>query len=287
MDSRENLAPDDPESLKAAVRESWTRRSNAWDRWADHIAELAARLNQPLLDAARLAPGQNVLDLASGTGEPALTSARRVGPDGVVTATDLVPEMLASARRRAADAGLDNLRFEIADMEALPFAAARFDRVVCRFGVMFCPRADAAFAEARRVLRPGGRAAFMVWGPRADNTMFEVVQTVAPEFVETPAFTGALTPFRFGEPGALEAALAEAGFDRVEEREIRFAPTPPRGSRFWRHNLEMSFGGRLDALAPDRRAALDAALDEAFARYLDGEVYRIAAHARIGVGDAA
>ncbi|MFQ5958413.1 MAG: class I SAM-dependent methyltransferase [Alphaproteobacteria bacterium] len=278
--------PGDAEALKAAVRDGWQKKSGAWNRWADHIAELAERLNAPLLDAAELAPGQAVLDLASGAGEPALSIARRIALGGTVTATDLVPDMLAGAKRRAAAAGLENLRFEIADMEALPFADAAFDRVVCRFGIMFCPRAHAALAEARRVLKPGGRAAFLVWGPRADNTMFEVVQTIAPDFVDATPFTAELTPFRFGEAGALAAALADAGFADVEERVLRFTPTPPAGSRFWQHNLEMSFGTALEALAPARRAALDAALDEAFARYLDGDVYRIAAHARIGVGDS-
>ena len=177
----------DPASLKAIVRANWTARSTAWDRWSDTIAQLAQRMNAPLLDAADLAPGQAVLDLASGIGEPALDIARRVGETGVVTATDMVPAMLVGARRRAAEAKLANIRFEIVDMEALPFADAAFDRVLCRFGIMFSPSADVALAEARRVLVPGGRAAYMVWGPRVDNTIFEVVQTVGAGFVAPPA----------------------------------------------------------------------------------------------------
>ena len=114
--------PTDPDALKAAVKENWTTKSVAWNRWADVIAELAERLSDPLLDAAEVAPGQAVLDLASGIGEPALSCARRIGDTGRVTATDLVPEMLAGARRRAAEDGLANIDFEIADMEALPFA---------------------------------------------------------------------------------------------------------------------------------------------------------------------
>lgn len=278
--------PADAETVKAEVRACWTAKSAAWERRADDIADLAERLNEPLLEAADLAPGQNVLDLASGVGEPALSIARRVGDGGRVTATDLVPEMLDGARRRAAEAGLGNLRFEIADMEALPFADAAYDRVVCRFGIMFCPGPEAAFAEARRVLRPGGRAAFLVWGPREDNTLFEVVQTIAPEFIEASPFTGDLTPFRFGAAGMLGEAMRAASFAGVEEREVRFTPTPPAGSGFWRHNVEMSFGTALDALSPKRRAALDAALEEAFADYLDGDVFRIAAHVRVGAGTA-
>lgn len=287
MNANDILSPDDPEALKAAVRAGWIAKSDAWNRWAEQIAELAARLNEPLIEAARLAPGHEVLDLASGIGEPALMLAQRVAPDGRVTATDLVPEMLAGAKRRAAEAGIGNMRFEIADMEALPFDDDAFDRVVCRFGIMFCPRAEQALAEARRVLRPEGRAAFMVWGPREDNTLFDVVQTVAPEFVPAPPFAGALTPFRFGDAGSLAAAMEAAGFAEVEEIELRFAPTPPAGSQFWRQNLEMSFGTALDALSADERAALDDALAAAFERYRDGDVYRLEAHTRIGIGAAA
>ncbi len=287
MNANDVSPPDDPEALKAAVREGWTVKSEAWNRWADHLAELAARLNEPLIAAAEIAPGQEVLDLASGIGEPALTTARRVAPGGRVTATDLVPEMLAGAKRRAAEAGIDNMRFEIADMEALPFDDAAFDRVMCRFGIMFCPRADRALAEARRVLRPGGRAAFMVWGPREDNTLFDVVQRVAPDFVPAPPFAGELTPFRFGVAGSLADAMRAAGFAEVEEQELRFAPTPPAGGPFWRQNLEMSFGRLLDQLSDDERAALDAALERAFEPYRDGDVYRLEAHTRIGVGKAA
>ncbi len=282
----EPAAAVDADALKAAVRDGWQNKSGAWNRWADHIAELAERLNAPLLDAADLAPGQAVLDLASGAGEPALSIARRIAAGGTVTATDLVPDMLAGAKRRASAAGLGNLRFEFADMEALPFADAAYDRVVCRFGIMFCPQAHAALAEARRVLKAGGRAAFMVWGPRADNSMFEVVQAIAPEFIDAPPFVADLDPFRFGDEGALAAALGDAGFASVEEHALRFTPAPPAGSRFWQHNLEMSFGAALEALAPERRAALDAALDDGFLRDLDGDVCRIVAHARIGTGIA-
>ncbi len=272
--------------LKAAQHKDWTARSAAWDRWSDTIAQLAQRMNAPLLEAADLAPGQAVLDLASGIGEPALDIARRVGETGVVTATDMVPEMLAGARRRAAEAKLANMRFEIVDMEALPFADAAFDRILCRFGIMFSPRVDVALGEARRVLVPGGRAAYMVWGPRADNTVFEVVQTVGAGFVAPPAPAGALTQFHFGEAGSLGALMRAAGFAEVEERELRFAPTPPAGSRFWAPNVEMSFGATLEALSPARRAALDAAIEDAFEAYLDGDVYRITAHARVATGVA-
>lgn len=274
----------DAPELKELVRADWSDRGAAWDRWADDLATLADRFNQPLLDAAGVGPGQRVLDLASGAGEPALTIAGRVGGGGSVTATDLVPEMLAGARRRAALAGLDNIDFELADMEALPFGESTFDRVICRFGIMFAPRPETAMAESRRVLRPGGRAAFMFWGPRQDTTMFDVMWTVI-EKVWGPAedmFT--FPPFRFGTAGTLERMMAAAGFADCREIEHRFQGEVPAGAPFWRPQLEMTFGPHLEAMSEADRATLEQAIAEAFARISSGEKLRLDAHVRVAVG---
>ena len=268
---------------KAEVARNWKVRSRAWNHWAAHMERMAERFNQPLLDAAEVSAGQRLLDLASGVGEPALSAARRVGPEGSVTATDLVPEMLDGARRRAAEAGLDNMEFRVADMEALPFDDAAFDRLTCRFGIMFCPEPVSALKEACRVLRAGGRAAWMVWGPLSDTTMFNVIQhqVRAALGLDPP---GDLPQFRFGSAGLLSEMLASAGFAEVGERELRFTPRPSRGERFWQAPMEMSFGAELAELSDAERAEVDGQVEEAFSEFLDGGEYRLAAHVRIGTG---
>jgi len=268
---------------KNAVARDWRLRAPAWKRWAPVVERMAERFNRPLIEAAAIAPGLRVLDLASGVGEPALTIAREVGPEGRVVATDLLDEMLDGTRQRAAEAGLAQLSAEVADMEALPFADASFDRVTCRFGLMFAPDPALALGEALRVLVPGGRGAWMVWGPMADTTLFAVIQREVRAFLDL-APAPDLPQFSFGTPGRLERLLREAGFADVEEREIRFDATPKAGSRFWEANVEMSFAADLAALEPDRRAALDAHIERAFAAHLDGDQYRVAAHARVGTG---
>ncbi len=273
-------------TMKEGVRADWTARGAAWDRWADEIAALSDRFNQPLLDAAGIALGQTVLDIASGAGEPALAIARRVGTQGRVTATDLVPEMLAGARRRAAAAGLDNIDFEIADMEDLPFPERGFERLVCRFGIMFSPRPEVALAEARRVLAPGGRAAYLIWGPLEDTTMFKVMWSVMERFLGPPEENFTYPPFRFGEPGTMAAMMSAQGFAAVDESELRFRPEVAAELPFWRPQLEMSFAPRVEGLSRARREQLEAAIVEAFAPYRHGEVYRLEAHVRIARGDA-
>ena len=274
---------DDPE-LKELVRADWSNRGAAWDRWADELAAMADRFNQPLLDAADVRPGQRVLDLASGAGEPALTIAGRVGGEGRVTATDLVPEMLAGARRRAALAGFDNIDFELADMEALPFDEGTFDRVICRFGIMFAPRPETAMAESRRVLRPGGRAAYLFWGPRQDTTMFDVMWTVIEKVWGPTEDMFTFPPFRFSKAGTLERMMAAAGFADCQEIEHRFQGEVPADAPFWKPQLEMTFGPHLEAMSEADRATLEQAIVEAFARKSSGELLRLEAHVRVALG---
>lgn len=279
------LPPPGPD--KALTREDWTSRATYWDRRADQMAEMANRFNQPLIDAAGIAAGHRVLDLASGVGEPALGIARRVGETGSVTATDLVPEMLAGGRRRAAEAGLDNIEFRIVDMEEMPFEDESFDRVTCRFGLMFVPDPVRALGEARRVLVPGGRAAFMVWGPLEDTTNFRVFRAAAAEvFADDEEPHGFSTPFRLGETGTLASLFESAGFSAVEERELRFTPQVPVDRPFWRPNLDMSLGPRLESSSEDERRALEAAIRKHLEAYRDGAVYKLTAHIRIGLGTA-
>ena len=227
------------------VRADWAARGRHWDRRSDELAEQAARMNAPLIEAAAIAPGQQVCDIATGAGEPALSVAALVGGDGRVFATDLCPEMMLGARRRAAAQGLGNIAFRTADMLALPDADGVFDRVICRFGLMFCPAPAQAAAEAARVLKPGGRAAYLVWGLRAETTMFTVFVAAA-ESVLGPLDTvdgiDLVRPFALGAPGALSAALTDGGLAEAEERAVHFAPRVPAAGRFWQAQFDMTFG---------------------------------------------
>lgn len=267
------------------VRREWSARARFWDRQADTVAGMADRFNQPLIDAAGILPGMTVLDLASGAGEPALQIARLLGPEGRLMATDLVPEMLAVARRRAAAQGLGNIEFHEADMQALPFADAAFDRVTCRFGIMSCPDAGRAMAETHRVLRPGGRAAFMVWGPRANTTIFVVFAAAAEAVFGPEPGVNLKRAFRFGEAGSLTGPMTAAGFDQVSEIELRFSPKIPTGRPFWLPQQDMMFGARLQQATAAEAEALDRAIREGMERHVRDGAWHLEAHARIVTGE--
>jgi ubiquinone/menaquinone biosynthesis C-methylase UbiE len=174
-------------------------------------ATLRAGLNAALLDAAALAPGLAVLDLASGPGVLAREAATHV-PGGRVVASDIAEGALAEGRRRAPEA---SLLFAAADAERMTFADGSFDRVLCGLGLMFFPDAPRALAEMRRVLKPGGRAVFSVWGEEARAPLVAcALQCI--RRVLSPPRAGRLSPFRFGEAALLRRMLEEAGFGGVE-----------------------------------------------------------------------
>lgn len=275
-------SPDAAPPDAARERDRWAASADAWDRWADPMADLADKLNRPLLDAAGLTEGHRLLDLASGAGEPALSAARRAGPDGLVVGSDLVPGMMAGAVRRARSVEGPAPTFTAADMTALPFADAAFDGVTCRFGIMFVPGVDSALREVRRVLRPGGKAAFMVWGPRAGNGLFaEIGDVVADHLGED----GSLDPlFRFAKPGLLSEVMRAAGFAETSETDLTPVRKAPAGQPFWRAALDMSFGHRLGGLSAERRKALEQDIAKRFdAQAVDG-IVPVPSHARIVVG---
>jgi SAM-dependent methyltransferase len=135
---------------------------NVWGRVDYHpIAVRDVVVSEQLARVADVHSGECVLDVAAGSGNTALAAARR---GGQVTATDLVPNLLEIASRRAAVEGLE-VRVQVADAQDLPFEDGSFDVVLSSFGVMFAPDQQRAADELIRVCRPGGRIGLANWTP--------------------------------------------------------------------------------------------------------------------------
>lgn len=238
MDARGNGGVD----YKEAMREQWSGAAGMWSKWNEKFAVQTREATELVVRAAELSPGMRVLDLASGTGEPALRLARTVGPDGRVVATDLVPEMLAAARQKALSLGVSNLEFCEADAEHLPFAHAAFDRVTCRFGLMFFPDVAKALTEIHRVLKPGGQVAFLVWGTYEQNPWFCAMLDPFLKHVKLPpAPPDAPGPFRFADEAKFAATLAAARFREIRTHTHRVSwPWPGSAEEAWEAKRELS-----------------------------------------------
>jgi SAM-dependent methyltransferase len=174
-------------------------------------------VTQALVEFANPSPGMKVLDLAGGTGEPAITIASRVGPTGHVTALDLSADLLAIAASRARDRGYANFVTQQADAHSLPFADNSFELGTSRFGVMFFNDVQRALRELHRVLKPAARACFVAWGPFEQPYWSSTIGMVHKR-VGGPLLTdGGPNPFRFADPGSLSDAFRRGGFADIQE----------------------------------------------------------------------
>jgi SAM-dependent methyltransferase len=136
---------------------------------------------------------------------------------GTVTATEVNPGPLAAAAVHARQSGISNIQFHVADAQQLPFEDAAFDRVTCRFGVMFFPDPLAAMRETHRVLRPRGRVALVAWGS-IEQPCFQVFLAPLLRCAGGPVLSlEGPNPFKFAEPGSLSVFLREAGFREVKD----------------------------------------------------------------------
>lgn len=264
------------------LREHYDEAAAYWGKWADPLAEQQAKVNQALLVAAAAKPGVQLLDLASGAGEPAVTASAMVGPNGQVAATDISEPMVQALAQRMARLGLANVTCRQADMEALPFGDASFDAVTCRYGLMYARDPAQAMAEAARVVRPGGRVAYMVWGPEANNSVIFHGARAANAFLggALPE-EGFLAPTRFAEPGLLAALMSAAGLADAQEQELIFEPRIKVGLPFWAPLLDMNATHVWTALAPDVQKKVHQAIAQAYEPFRDGDSYKLKTHMRI------
>ena len=263
--------------FRTRLQEEWTgeRTVAAWRKWHAQIAAFTRGATEAILEAAQLRSGVRVLDLACGVGDPALSIAAGVAPSGRVTATDLGPGMMSLAEELARKKGLSNIDFREANAESLPFADASFDVLTCRFGIMFFPDLGKALRECLRVLKPGGRAAFVAWGKKEQpffTTTAGIILNRVPVPPPPPDPDGP-SPFMFGERDRLRRALESAGFANVHE-EDRIIPGRWSGSveEYWEQFTEVAapFRPLLDQLTPEQRAQARAESLLAVKKFWDG-----------------
>ena len=261
----------------------------AAEKWKAKSAAMGSAVTQALVEYSRPLLGMRVLDLASGTGEPGISLAQRVGPHGSVTAVDQSLDLLDIAAKRAGNKKLSNFTTQQADAHQLPFDNQSFDLASCRFGMMFFSDAQRALTELHRVLKPGARACFAVWGPMEQpywQTTMKIVHRHVGGAMLPP---GGADPFRFSAAGSLSRVLSAAGFHQVEESTRNLPWTwPGDGEEVFEYACAVAapFRPMLERVRVEEWLAIRAEATAAIERYRVGDEIRFGADIVLASGKA-
>jgi ubiquinone/menaquinone biosynthesis C-methylase UbiE len=207
----------DPEQFKQAQRQAWGRTAGGMKTWWPVLEEGYQKLSDKLVELAGVRPGSKVLDVATGIGEPAVTAARRVEPNGKVLATDISPEMLEIGRERAEKLGLQHIiEFRESDAESLKLPDKSFDAVLCRMGLMFLPNLSLALRLFHNALVPNGKIAAAVMPSLNKVPIVNLAFLAVLKKLNLPQPSHDTPPFHLSDPLALQNALIKAGFQDVK-----------------------------------------------------------------------
>jgi ubiquinone/menaquinone biosynthesis C-methylase UbiE len=223
-------------------KQTWNKVSAAWKKWNAFTMNFLQPMGDAIITALDIKSTDVVLDIASGTGEPAFSIAA-IAKNGEVYATDLSEEMLTIARNYADDRSINNIEFKLADVSDLPFKNNFFDKISCRMGFMFFPGMQLAANEMFRVCRDGGKIAVSVWAAAENNDWYTTIMKVLSKHIEAPKpATDAPGMFRCAKPGLVKQLFEHAGFKNVKEETIHGTLDFGTAENYWLNRTEISEG---------------------------------------------
>jgi SAM-dependent methyltransferase len=262
--------PPDIGELRSCLHGMWAAVAEAWGEHAEYIDARHASVRDRMLDLTTPRPGQRVLELACGAGGLGLVAAVRVAPDGEVVQSDVVAEMTEIAAARARTLGITNVRTRVLDLEHIAEPDCSYDVVLCSEGLMFVPEPARSAREIQRVLRPGGRVALTVWGPRARNPWLGLVLDAVGAQIGRPVPPpGVPGPFSLADRDGLVRVLRDAELIDVEVEELAVPLRAATFEEWWTRTSTLAgpLATILAALSEDALQAIRTRLRTAVAAY--------------------
>lgn len=221
MSSPSNAPPFDPERYKSTTRAQWDTAAKAWHEWAPTLQQWLGTATELMLDMAAVKPGSRVLDVAAGAGDQTLHAANRVGPNGLVLATDISSKILEFAQQNALSKGYKNVQTRVLDGENLDVEPGSFDSAISRVGLIYFPDQHKALTGIRKALKLGGRLGAIVYSTADRNQFFSIpVSIIRRRANLPPPAPGQPGPFSLGDDGVLRDAFSRAGFEDIEEQRV-------------------------------------------------------------------
>jgi SAM-dependent methyltransferase len=221
------------EETRDAQRVAWAGLSAGWAKWDSVIMDQLGPVGDAMIERLDIADGHQILDIASGTGEPGLSIAKRF-PRSHVVLSDLVAEMLDIAARRAEAQRIANIETRVCSADDLPFADATFEGISVRFGYMFFPDVATATAEFARVLKPGGRVCSSVWVKPEENPWTSIaMKAIAAEVALSPPDPDGPNMFRCAAAGYVSALYESAGLRDVVEWDVGVELVTESPEQYW------------------------------------------------------
>ena len=259
----------------------WKRGAAARGRALDPLTEL-------MLDLAEVTVGSQVLDVGAGTGDQTMLAARRIGPGGMVLATDIAAPMLVLTQEAARAANLPHVQTRVMDAQRLELESGSFDAAVARFSLQFIPDVQLALAEVRRVLKPGGRFGAVVFSAVERNPFRAAPQAIASRLAGRRFPESGPGQWALNDPITLRDAFQQAGFREVDVRPVPFVYRFPSLADALR-NLEEAqppLVRLLDELSEDDRATAWAEIKQTLQPFVGPDGFAAPSEALLVVGVA-
>ncbi|VAW73343.1 hypothetical protein MNBD_GAMMA12-3328 [hydrothermal vent metagenome] len=211
----------DTSDIKERQRKNWAAAAEGWKRRDEILRKGAAPVTQRMLELSNITAGSKLLDIASGTGEPAISAAQIVGETGHVTGTDLVDDMLNVARDKAKLKNLSNIEFQCVDGETLNYPSNSFDAVTIRWGLMFMPQPKKCLLAAHNALKLGGHISLACWAAPDKNPFISVLMKTLANYMTIPTPPpGSPGIFAFADPQQLQDVIKSANFTNITLEEM-------------------------------------------------------------------
>lgn len=228
------------DNIRETQKQLWNKFSPGWQKWHQLTEEFTHKVTETMIHDLQLKKTDTVLDIAGGTGDPALKIAAIV-TEGNVICTDQAEGMLAIAKKKAEDRKIKNFTTQLAGVSNLPFEDATFNAVSCRYGFMFFPDMALAAQEMARVLKPGGHLTTAVWdGPQKNYWITVTMDTIKKYLPIEPPPPGAPGIFRCAEEGAMKKIFTEVGLKNITETQVAITLNAGTAETYWNYIYEIA-----------------------------------------------